>query len=121
MGGRFLFVDKANSRLLSISKLNAKPFSAACGAYTLLLCIATAFMCMSSGVARNADIAGAPYVQSAVSSVFGILGPIFISVAMILFSFSTLIGNLYYTNNAAERSEERRVGKECRSRWSPYH
>ena len=22
---------------------------------------------------------------------------------------------------AEERSEERRVGKECRSRWSPYH
>ena len=22
---------------------------------------------------------------------------------------------------AAARSEERRVGKECRSRWSPYH
>src|SRR2546421_3793123 len=25
-----------------------------------------------------------------------------------------------FTNNT-ERSEERRVGKECRSRWSPYH
>ena len=25
--------------------------------------------------------------------------------------------NIYF----AERSEERRVGKECRSRWSPYH
>src|SRR2546428_4880391 len=23
--------------------------------------------------------------------------------------------------DAASRSEERRVGKECRSRWSPYH
>ena len=23
--------------------------------------------------------------------------------------------------NAHSRSEERRVGKECRSRWSPYH
>src|SRR5688572_26271105 len=23
--------------------------------------------------------------------------------------------------NAGRRSEERRVGKECRSRWSPYH
>ena len=23
--------------------------------------------------------------------------------------------------NPEERSEERRVGKECRSRWSPYH
>ena len=24
-------------------------------------------------------------------------------------------------NWAVKRSEERRVGKECRSRWSPYH
>ena len=24
-------------------------------------------------------------------------------------------------NVGADRSEERRVGKECRSRWSPYH
>ena len=23
--------------------------------------------------------------------------------------------------NIMDRSEERRVGKECRSRWSPYH
>ena len=28
-------------------------------------------------------------------------------------------GNL--NPSSAERSEERRVGKECRSRWSPYH
>ena len=25
------------------------------------------------------------------------------------------------TNFGGDRSEERRVGKECRSRWSPYH
>src|SRR5258707_12447754 len=25
------------------------------------------------------------------------------------------------SNPTASRSEERRVGKECRSRWSPYH
>ena len=25
------------------------------------------------------------------------------------------------TGNYQDRSEERRVGKECRSRWSPYH
>src|SRR2546427_12734371 len=25
------------------------------------------------------------------------------------------------TSTKGERSEERRVGKECRSRWSPYH
>src|SRR5256885_5122700 len=27
----------------------------------------------------------------------------------------------FLVNNAGIRSEERRVGKECRSRWSPYH
>ena len=26
-----------------------------------------------------------------------------------------------YPLERVERSEERRVGKECRSRWSPYH
>ena len=28
---------------------------------------------------------------------------------------------LYFQDNKEIRSEERRVGKECRSRWSPYH
>ena len=30
----------------------------------------------------------------------------------------SFIANLFFT---LDRSEERRVGKECRSRWSPYH
>src|SRR3989454_5258771 len=30
-------------------------------------------------------------------------------------------GSLYVWTQKALRSEERRVGKECRSRWSPYH
>src|SRR6202162_6656727 len=29
--------------------------------------------------------------------------------------------HVYWKTDAAARSEERRVGKECRSRWSPYH
>ena len=28
---------------------------------------------------------------------------------------------LYSVIASSQRSEERRVGKECRSRWSPYH
>ena len=28
---------------------------------------------------------------------------------------------LHMSGPLLERSEERRVGKECRSRWSPYH
>ena len=30
-------------------------------------------------------------------------------------------GERLYSERYGERSEERRVGKECRSRWSPYH
>ena len=31
------------------------------------------------------------------------------------------IGRFKITSESGIRSEERRVGKECRSRWSPYH
>ena len=34
------------------------------------------------------------------------------------FSGKTEVKNV---TNLIDRSEERRVGKECRSRWSPYH
>ena len=67
---------------------------------TMLLCTATALMCLSTGVAHTEDVAGATYVQNAISSVFGGIGPIFITVAMILFAFTTLLGNLYYCDNA---------------------
>ena len=30
-------------------------------------------------------------------------------------------GQIVFLGNSITRSEERRVGKECRSRWSPYH
>ncbi len=66
---------------------------------TLLVCTATAFMCMSSGVEPSEALAGAPYVQQALSTTLGSFGPIFITVAMILFAFTTLLGNLYYVDN----------------------
>ena len=67
---------------------------------TLLLCTATALMCLASGVARNEEVSGALYVQNAISTVFGKIGPTFITIAMVLFAFTTLLGNLYYVDNA---------------------
>ena len=67
---------------------------------TILLCTATALMCLSTGVERSEAVSGAPYVQNAIASVFGKIGPTFITVAMILFAFTTLLGNLYYVDNA---------------------
>lgn len=65
---------------------------------TILICSATAFMCMSSGVEPTTELSGAPYVQAALTETLGSFGPIFITVAMILFAFTTLIGNLYYVD-----------------------
>lgn len=67
---------------------------------TLLICTATAFMLLCSGVEPAVELQGAPYVQSALAASFGTLGPVFITVAMVLFAFTTLIGNLYYVDNA---------------------
>src|SRR5690554_260870 len=39
-------------------------------------------------------------------------------LTQVLDDFDVLID---FTHPTSTRSEERRVGKECRSRWSPYH
>ncbi len=65
---------------------------------TILICSASAFMCMASGVQPSAEISGAEYVQLALKTTLGDFGPVFITVAMMLFSFTTLLGNLYYVD-----------------------
>ena len=67
---------------------------------TLLVCSATAFMCMTSGVTPTPEISGAQYVQQSLAATFGDFGPIFILIAMVLFAFTTLIGNLFYVDKA---------------------
>ena len=58
------------------------------------------------------------------STAFTVLGPILIGKATTCI-FEGI--NLYLNHTGSidfkllTRSEERRVGKECRSRWSPYH
>ncbi|MBE7089363.1 MAG: alanine:cation symporter family protein [Clostridiales bacterium] len=67
---------------------------------TILVCSATAFMCMCSGVEASESISGAQYVQASLQATLGGFGPIFIVVAMVLFAFTTLIGNLFYVDKA---------------------
>lgn len=67
---------------------------------TILVCSATAFMCMCSGVEPTKELSGAPYVQMALKSTLGDFGPSFITIAMILFAFTTLLGNLYYVDQS---------------------
>lgn len=63
---------------------------------TLLICSATAFMCLCSGVEPDAALKGVPYVQAALSGTFGPFGTWFITGAMLLFAFTTILGNYFY-------------------------
>ncbi len=63
---------------------------------TLLICTATAFMCLSSGTEFDATMGGASFVQASMEANLGGFGPIFLCVAMSLFAFTTLIGNYSY-------------------------
>ena len=78
---------------------------------TILICSATAFMCMSSGVEPSADISGAMFVQASLKESLGAFGPIFITVAMILFAFTTLIGNLFYVDKCIYHICGKKPGK----------
>ncbi len=78
---------------------------------TLLVCSATAFMCMCSGIEPTESLSGAPYIQAALRSSLGVFGPIFITIAMLLFAFTTLLGNLYYVDNCLVFLLKRQPGK----------
>ena len=65
---------------------------------TVLVCSATGFMCLCSGVEPSAALSGAPFVQASLSATLGGFGPVFITISMVLFAFTTLLGNLYYVD-----------------------
>ena len=63
---------------------------------TILICTATAMMCLCTGIVPSEELKGAPFVQESLGTVFGVIGPYFITFALLLFAFTTLLGNLFY-------------------------
>lgn len=78
---------------------------------TILICSATAFMLLCSGVEPASDLAGMPWVQAAASASLGGFGTIFITIALCLFAFTTLIGNFYYAEMGLKFLCGRKPGK----------
>lgn len=66
---------------------------------TMVICSATAFLCLCSGVEPDAALKGVPYVQAALGGTFGAFGNWFITGATLLFAFTTILGNYYYCEN----------------------
>ncbi|NJE34695.1 alanine:cation symporter family protein [Megasphaera sp. SW808] len=66
---------------------------------TMLVCSATAFLGLCSGVPITEEAAGAVYIQQAATAAYGSFGPMLITFSMVLFAFTTLIDNLFYVDN----------------------
>ena len=63
---------------------------------TLLVCSCTAFIILISGLYQVPELNGIALTQAALQSEVGAFGPTFIAIAILLFAFSSIIGNYYY-------------------------
>lgn len=63
---------------------------------TLLVCSCTAFIVLLSGLYTDPSLNGIALTQSALQAEVGSAGPVFVAVAILLFAFSSIIGNYYY-------------------------
>lgn len=63
---------------------------------TLVVCSCTAFIILFSGVETQGGLNGIALTQAALESEIGRFGSIFVAVAILLFAYSSIIGNYYY-------------------------
>lgn len=63
---------------------------------TLVVCSCTAFIILISGFYEHPQLNGIMLTQEALESQVGPLGPIFIALAILMFAYSSMIGNYYY-------------------------
>ena len=78
---------------------------------TILVCTATAMMCLCTGIIPSEELKGAPFVQASLSTTFGPVGPYFITFALLLFAFTTLLGNLFYCEGCLNYIAGHTLGK----------
>lgn len=69
---------------------------------TLLICSCTAFMILLSGSYTNSNLEGIQLTQHALTSEIGAFGDYFIAFCILLFAFSSIVGNYYYGESNIE-------------------
>lgn len=63
---------------------------------TLIICTCTAFIILFSGAPLDGSVNGVQLTQHALTNEIGSIGSIFVAIAILLFAFSSIIGNYYY-------------------------
>lgn len=76
---------------------------------TLIICTSTAFIILLSGVPLDGSVKGIELTQMALVSQVGSWGGTFISICILLFAFSSIIGNYYYGETNIQFITENKV------------
>lgn len=63
---------------------------------TIVICSCTAFIILLSDIDLSSGLTGIQLTQNALSSQIGSFGSIFIAICVLLFAFSSIVGNYYY-------------------------
>ncbi|WP_300725904.1 sodium:alanine symporter family protein [uncultured Bacteroides sp.] len=63
---------------------------------TLLICSCTAFIILFSNLHGSDELNGIQLTQAALNSEIGNIGSIYVAVAILFFSYSSILGNYYY-------------------------
>ncbi len=73
---------------------------------TILICSATAFIILLSGDYAGTNLTGIELTQSALATHIGSWASYFVAIAILLFAFSSVIGNYYYGETNIEFIKE---------------
>lgn len=76
---------------------------------TLIICTSTAFIILLSGVKLDGSVKGIELTQMALVSQVGSWGGTFISICILLFAFSSIIGNYYYGETNIEFLTKKKI------------
>ena len=76
---------------------------------TLIICTSTAFIILLSGAPLDGSVKGIELTQMALVSQVGPWGGTFISICILLFAFSSIIGNYYYGETNIQFITENKV------------
>ena len=73
---------------------------------TLVICSCTAFIILLSGSYADSNLTGIELTQNALASHLGSFGTYFIAFCILLFAFSSIVGNFYYGQSNIEFIKE---------------
>ena len=76
---------------------------------TLIICTSTALIILVSGVPLDGSIKGIELTQLAVTNQIGSWGGTFIAICILLFAFSSIIGNYYYGETNIQFISEKKI------------